>query len=196
MLASFPTSERARLQCIRPRCVASSCASAVKARNSVRLPPGHRSRPPRTSTLMPSAVTGSPTTILAGASCRPSSLKPSAVSFACLHARDVARAPQLPPATVCTPGRYGSLRCTPGGSPRSIGPPPLSHRYSTWIYRGSVCPASSPRQPTPCARLRLSRQACAACGGGYASSNAACFPRVTLPPALRHAQNGSARTRP
>eukprot|EP00965_Chrysotila_dentata_P114660 3789917-Pleurochrysis_carterae.AAC.2 len=43
------------------------------------------------------------------------------------------------------------------------------------IYRGSVCAAPSPRRPAPCARLRLSRQACAACGGDGVSSNVGCF---------------------
>eukprot|EP00965_Chrysotila_dentata_P114659 3789917-Pleurochrysis_carterae.AAC.1 len=42
------------------------------------------------------AVTGS----LAGAACRPSSLRPSAVSFACTHARDVAQVAGSPPPAV------------------------------------------------------------------------------------------------
>eukprot|EP00965_Chrysotila_dentata_P256025 6212410-Pleurochrysis_carterae.AAC.1 len=100
MLESFPTRARARFQCTRPRSAASRRASATAARSSARFPPGQRSRSPATPTLMPRAVTGSPTTIFAGAAWRPSSLSPSAASLACTHALDVARAGSPPPASV------------------------------------------------------------------------------------------------
>eukprot|EP00965_Chrysotila_dentata_P171343 5654711-Pleurochrysis_carterae.AAC.1 len=68
--------------------------------------------------LIPSAVTGSPTTILAGAACSPSSLSPSAASFACTQARDVARAGVPPAAAVCT-GSMSTPSTLAGGSTSS-----------------------------------------------------------------------------
>eukprot|EP00965_Chrysotila_dentata_P009451 307970-Pleurochrysis_carterae.AAC.1 len=67
MLASFSTSDLACLHLTRPRSSASLRASAIAARSSARLPFGQRSRSSRTPTLIPSAVTGSPTRIFAGA---------------------------------------------------------------------------------------------------------------------------------
>eukprot|EP00965_Chrysotila_dentata_P253140 6211087-Pleurochrysis_carterae.AAC.2 len=152
-LASFPTKDRARFQCTRLRSTTSSRASPTAARNSVRFPSGQRSRPSRTPTLIPRAVTGSPTIILAGAACKPSSLSASAVSLACTHARDVARAGSPLPASVCI-GSISTPATHAAASPRRRGPPPQPARIAR--------------------RLRL-LHARAALGRGCCLSKAACF---------------------
>eukprot|EP00965_Chrysotila_dentata_P148579 4905742-Pleurochrysis_carterae.AAC.1 len=72
----------------------------MAARSSVRFPSGQRSLSAETLRLIPSAVTGSPTTTFAGAACKPSSRSPNTASFACTQARDVSRAWTPPPAAV------------------------------------------------------------------------------------------------
>eukprot|EP00965_Chrysotila_dentata_P229855 6197449-Pleurochrysis_carterae.AAC.2 len=87
-LANFPTTERACRQGTRALPVSSACSSAIAARRSSRLPLGHRSLPSSRPTLIPKATTGSPTTILAGAACSPSSASPRIASCAHLLRRD------------------------------------------------------------------------------------------------------------
>eukprot|EP00965_Chrysotila_dentata_P261948 6214419-Pleurochrysis_carterae.AAC.3 len=174
MFASFPTSERACLQGTLPRSVASARASAIAASSSVRFPSGQRSLSSCTPTLLPSAVTGSPTTTFAGAADSPSSRSPMTASFACTHARDAARAGAPPPAAVCT-GSISTASTLAGGSTSSSRAMPVKSSIYTWMYRGAVCSPPSFNWPDRCARSLRTCHARAAGGSGCTASKAACF---------------------
>eukprot|EP00965_Chrysotila_dentata_P085600 2823840-Pleurochrysis_carterae.AAC.2 len=162
----------------------------MAASSSARLPSGQRSLSSATHTLIPSAVTGSPTMTLAGAACRPSSRSPTTASFACMHARDVVRA-GAPPLAVVWIGSIVTLTTSAGGSTSSSSANPVRAALRQPVdglcsVRVRVSSATSAPPLAAVAAARLFCHLCAAAGGGCRASKAACL-------ACTHAVNISSK---
>eukprot|EP00965_Chrysotila_dentata_P054035 1793516-Pleurochrysis_carterae.AAC.2 len=89
------------------------------------------------ATLDPNAVTGSPTTTLAGAACSPNSASPATASCACTYTRVPGAAGSPPAAHVCT-ASITTCDSRAGVGTLSAGAAPVKSSMKTFRYLGAV----------------------------------------------------------